>query len=94
VLALVILSVFAVEIAIYLSWDDVGAATISGPQGRYYLLFIPFLILALPRLALRQGADNPAPGSIEALLAMPAIVMALIDTGYLPWLIVHKFYLR
>lgn len=93
VLVLVIASIFAVEIAIYLSWDNVGAAIISGPQGRYYLLFIPFLMLALPRLRkYRQGEDLNR-WRIETLLALPAIIMALVDTGYLPWLIVHRFYL-
>ncbi|MDD2876282.1 MAG: DUF2142 domain-containing protein [Acidiphilium sp.] len=83
--ALVVASVLAVELAIYLSWDRVGSAAISGPQGRYYLLFLPFLMLAVPRLGGRSG---PA---LEGLSAMPAVVMAAIDMVYLPGLMLHRF---
>jgi hypothetical protein len=94
VLLLVIASVFAVELAIYLSWDNVGAPVIIGPQGRYYLLFVPFLLLALPRLGARLNTAHPgAACSLEAVLTLPAIIMAVADTGYLPWLLVHRFYL-
>lgn len=93
ILILVAASVIAVELAIYLSWDDVGAAAISGPQGRYYLLFIPFLMLAIPRLGERiAGRFGPgATGFAEALTALPAIVMAAIDMAYLPGLMLRRF---
>ncbi|MGC9269797.1 DUF2142 domain-containing protein, partial [Acidiphilium sp.] len=84
-LALVVVSVLAVELAIYLSWDNVGSAMISGPQGRYYLLFLPFLMLALPRLGGRFGPR------LEYLSLLPAVAMAVIDTVSLPALIAHRF---
>jgi hypothetical protein len=85
ILALVVLSVLAVEIAVYLSWDKVGSAMIYGPQGRYYLLFLPFLMLIIPRLGGRGGAIA-AP-----LSALPAVVMAAIDVWYLPGLLLRRF---
>ncbi len=94
ILVLIVITAFAVTLAIYLSWDPVGQTYIIGPQGRYFLLLIPFLMLALPRaggwLERRKGAARSA----EALLALPAIAMTLIDLGYLPWLIVQRFYLH
>jgi hypothetical protein len=85
VLALIIITGFAVDIAIYLSWDRVGQAYITGVQGRYYLLFVPFLMLALPRFNARFAG---------AVLTLPAVAMALVDIGYLPWLVVQRFYLH
>jgi hypothetical protein len=85
VVALVALSVLAVEIAIYLSWDKVGSPIIYGPQGRYYLLFLPFLMLAVPRLGGRIGR-MVAPWS-----ALPAVVLAAIDLWYVPGLLLRRF---
>lgn len=85
VLALVVVSVFAVELAIYLSWDRVGDAAITGPQGRYYLLFIPFLMLAVPRFPVRWAAWA------EAATALPAVALAAYDVIYLPGLMLRRF---
>jgi hypothetical protein len=100
ILLLIVVSVFALEIAMYLSWDQVGDPVITGLQGRYYLLFLPFLMLVVPRIGPRLNALSSAQRfwiaapCLEAVMTLPAIVMAVIDTGYLPWVIVHHFYLR
>ncbi len=100
VLLLIALSFFALAIAMYLSWDQVGDAVITGLQGRYFLLFVPFLMLAVPRIGWRldgrRGSERSwvAAHRLETALSVPAIAMAFIDIGYLPWLIVHHFYLR
>lgn len=93
ILVLVAASVIAVELAIYLSWDKVGTALIYGPQGRYYLLFIPFLMLAIPRFGARiAGRFGPGAGGLaEAATVLPAVAMAAIDIGYLPGLMLRRF---
>ncbi|MGC9270355.1 DUF2142 domain-containing protein, partial [Acidiphilium sp.] len=48
-LGLIGVSVLAMELSLYLSWTAVGATEIAGPSGRYFLLFLPFLLLVLPR---------------------------------------------
>jgi len=93
VVLLVLVSVFAVELAIYLSWDKVGTATIYGPQGRYYLPFLPFLMLALPRFGGRLGHrfGTIAPQMVEVIAALPAIALAAYDIFYLPALMRSHF---
>jgi hypothetical protein len=76
-----------IEIAFYLSWTDTGADMISGFQGRYLLLFLPFAIFALPPLPLRIKIPPIVP-------ALPAIAMGLIDVGYIPVKLVWNYYLH
>lgn len=93
--ALIIIGIIAMELAIYLSWTDVGSSVISGPSGRYYLLVIPFLMLALPRwgtsfdsLIRVQGAG----AVLEFALSIPAIAMAALDIVHLPAIMVKTFH--
>ncbi len=46
----VTLSAWAVMLAQYLGWTQVGATVIAGVQGRYFLPLLPFLALAIPCL--------------------------------------------
>lgn len=85
IVILVIISVWAVELAIYLSWDKVGSAALYGPQGRYYLPLIPFLLLAFPRVRVRWA------GFAEVITALPALALASYDIVYLPGLMLRKF---
>jgi uncharacterized membrane protein len=52
VLGLIIISgiVFAIYLAMYLVWSVVGDSTIKGVQGRYYLPFLPFVLIFLSQL--------------------------------------------
>ncbi|GBQ21377.1 DUF2142 domain-containing protein [Acidiphilium acidophilum] len=84
-IVLVSCSVIAIELAVYLSWDKVGSAVIYGPQGRYYLLFLPFLMLAIPRLGGRFSRV------MVAASVVPAVIMAVIDMFYLPGLMAQRF---
>ena len=94
VVLLVIASVWAMEISIYLSWTEVGAATITGPVGRYYLPIAPFLVFLLPPLGLRLDQRFGAAGVAGFLLTLPCIAMAAIDIFYLPHLVGKIFHLN
>jgi uncharacterized membrane protein len=85
VLLLLLLSVWAVTISLYLSWSPVGSATIEGVQGRYFLVLLPFLVLAVPRWR-RCNIPAIAP-------ALPAIALGIYDLGYVPVKIVSFFYI-
>lgn len=87
---IVIASLWAMMISLYLSWTEVGAAELTGPSGRYYLPLVPILALALPRLRwARLGRTRAA----EFLLTLPGIAMAVIDIFYLPDFIWKSFYI-
>jgi uncharacterized membrane protein len=85
VLLLLVLSVWAVTISLYLSWSLVGSATIEGVQGRYFLVLLPFLLLAVPHWR-RCNIPAIAP-------ALPAIALGIYDLGYVPMKIVSFFYI-
>ncbi|HTR17769.1 MAG TPA: DUF2142 domain-containing protein [Acetobacteraceae bacterium] len=87
-------SVIAVHIALYLSWTQVGAAVISGVQGRYFLPLVPFLPLLVPWLPaqLRQlPAWQRGLLLIEAGSILPALLLACYDTHALPALVLARF---
>jgi len=44
------LSAWAIMLAQYLGWTEVGATLIDGVQGRYFLPLVPFLAVAIPCL--------------------------------------------
>jgi len=44
------LSAWAIMLAQYLGWTEVGATLIDGVQGRYFLPLLPFLAVATPCL--------------------------------------------
>jgi uncharacterized membrane protein len=95
VLALVLFTIVAIELAQYLSWTKVGYAEIQGVTGRYLLLLVPFLILAAPRLGERIDRATNRPGiaaRLEAVSAIPAAIMAILDIRALPQLIGHIFH--
>jgi uncharacterized membrane protein len=79
------LAVWAVAISLYRSWTPVGGTMIQGVQGRYFLVLLPFLALAVPhwRNSLNISAIVPA---------LPAIALGIYDLGYLPLKIVTFYY--
>ena len=94
IVMLVIVSVVAMELALYLSWTRVGEPVISGPSGRYYLLFLPFLMLAIPRWGGKIDALIRVDGAaslVEFAFTLPAMIMAVLDIYYLPALVAKIF---
>lgn len=94
-LLLLLASVIAVCLSLYLSWTNVGATMLQGVQGRYFLPFVPFLPLLIPRPA------PPPPGAmarsavatgLALLLSAPALILSVVDIAILPAMIRHKFW--
>ncbi|MDE2239836.1 MAG: DUF2142 domain-containing protein, partial [Rhodospirillales bacterium] len=83
VLAVIILTAWLIMISFYLSWTNVGMDFIDGLQGRYALLLLPFLLLAIPAL----GGWLP-----EWVAAMPVLLMGGVDIGYVPLKILSFYY--
>jgi len=93
----VILSVWILIIAIYISWAMTGAVSAVGMTGRYFLLFPPFLMLGMPKFG--EFIDRKIPNlggsaGIEFLCIFPAIVMAFFDAAYIPAFVAQSFYLH
>ncbi len=82
--AVLFASMIAMELALYLTWTDVGKASIDGINGRYFLLFPPFLVLMLPGLGGRLAR-------LEAWLALPAMLLAVMDIYTLPALLLRTY---
>ncbi len=78
-IAVVVLAVIATIWAIYLSqyvtWTDVGKASIDGVTGRYLLPLIPMLAVVLPRLA------GPAGARVGRVLDLAPLLMLVLG-GY------------
>jgi uncharacterized membrane protein len=49
-LSIVLVSVFIIVLSLYLSWNPVGALSLEGIQGRYFIPLLPFGLLAFYRL--------------------------------------------
>jgi uncharacterized membrane protein len=47
----------------YLGWNPLGAETISGVQGRYFVPVLPLLLLALPAAGTRLPTESQAWGT-------------------------------
>jgi uncharacterized membrane protein len=83
---LLLLSVWAVAISMYVSWTWDGDAVIDGVQGRYFLLLLPFL---LPAVQPWRGWQN-----LPAITpALPAIALGLYDLGFVPMKIIAFYYM-
>jgi uncharacterized membrane protein len=95
VFALIGATIIAVELSLYLDWTNLGGTKIIGVQGRYYLLMVPFALLAVPRFGAwfnhrtgwRYGRD-----AASVLLTLPAILVAIKTALVLPTLIARSFY--
>jgi hypothetical protein len=78
-----------VTLALYISYTNVGLDYIDGVNGRYFLPFLAFLPLILPRLGARLGAKRA--DRLQALAALPALLMAASGAYLLPALIEHIY---
>jgi hypothetical protein len=61
----------------YLGWTPVGAERIPGVQGRYFLLMLPFALVALPRIPRvpERALALAVTASLAAVLAISAVAM-------------------
>ncbi len=80
-----LLACLTVMVSFYLSWTDVGGAMIEGLQGRYMLLLLPFMVLAMPSFLARLGVPAIIP-------ALPAIFLGLYDIGFVPLKMIIFYY--
>ena len=78
----------AICVSLYLSWTPVGFDHAEGVQGRYLLPFAPFLVLALPRLAIPGASVFRGIGLVAPGLAAIAGCVAM------PYLFLFYYYLR
>lgn len=81
-------------ITFYLDWTNVGAPAIDGIQGRYLLIFLPFMLFAIPHLQSVPGLTRLRFSVPPLLLALPAVAMGLFDIGYIPLKLVLHYYLH
>ena len=90
-----ILAWAATYAVLYLTWTPVGADSVDGVQGRYFLASTMLLVPALPALAfwVRAPRAAPTPG---AFLAAPAWLLlfgaAAASDWSLPQLVLTRFY--
>ena len=82
------------NITFYLDWTNVGAPDIDGIQGRYFLVFLPFLLFGIPHLSALPGLARVRFGLAPLLLALPSMGMAVFDIGYIPLKLVLNYYLH
>jgi hypothetical protein len=68
----------------YLGWTPVGAPSIPGVQGRYFLLMLPFALVALPRIPRvpERALALAVTASLALVLALSAV--AMLRTYYAP----------
>jgi hypothetical protein len=90
VMALILLTIWAIMIAAYMDWTLVGAPLIQGVQGRYLLVLLPFLLCAIPWL----GEDFELPPIHPLVPAGLTIVLGLFDLAYIPFKLVTAYYLH
>ena len=84
---LILLSSFmAIELSLYLTFSQAGVNLVSGVQGRYFLLLLPFCALPLSGV-LARVKPCPPPG----LLCLPAVMMAVLNSYVLPSFLYHFF---
>jgi hypothetical protein len=84
---LLVATVWGLMISFYPLWSNAGLDFIDGPQGRYFILLLPFLLFAVP--SWRGGWRVP-----PALPALPAIALGVFDLGFLPVKLAWSFYLH
>lgn len=80
----VALSAWAIMLAQYLGWTQVGATVIAGVQGRYFLPLLPFLAIAIPCLR---------PLRLPGLEAVP-LVAGLVSAATVPVVVALASLLR
>lgn len=82
-------SVIAIYMSQYLTWTRVGATTVVGPSGRYFLPLLPALILLCPSgIAARHAGLLRSGGFLliaaAALCSLAAVPLCVLDGFYIP----------
>jgi hypothetical protein len=94
VMGAIAVTFWLLNITFYLDWTNVGMPDIDGIQGRYLLIFLPFLIFAIPHVSALPGLRHARFALPPALLALPSLGMAVFDIGYIPLKLVLNYYLH
>jgi len=88
IMALLVLTYWLMLITLYMDWSLAGEGLlVYGFQGRYFLLMLPFLLLAVPGWRGRLVLPVWLP-------ALPVIGMGIFDLGYLPLQLINQHYLH
>jgi hypothetical protein len=87
ILAIIAVTVWAISVGMYLSWDNLGAPEFGGVQGRYLLPLLPFMLFVVPQI-------RAIPRLPVLLPALPAFALGLYDIGDIPVQLVRAFYLQ
>jgi Predicted membrane protein (DUF2142) len=86
---LALLALFAtfitVELALYVTFDTAGITKIIGVEGRYFLLFLPFLVFVF------QGGSGSARQRWAGWFCLPAVALAMVNVYALPDFVFHLF---
>lgn len=77
------LSAWAIMLAQYLGWTEVGATIITGVQGRYFLPLLPFLTVAIPCLRPLRLPDLVAIPLAAGALGAVTVPVAVALASYL-----------
>ncbi len=94
VMAAIGVTYWLLNIIFYLDWTNVGLPYIEGIQGRYLLIFIPFLLFAIPNLQSLPGLRRWRFALPPLLPALPAMALGLYDLGSIPLKLVLNYYLH
>jgi uncharacterized membrane protein len=94
VMGAVLVTYWLLEITFYLDWTEVGSPYIDGIQGRYLLIFLPFVLFAIPHVSALPGLGRVRFSVPPLLLALPSLGMGLFDVGYIPLKLVLNYYLH
>jgi hypothetical protein len=86
-LLILLACVMSVELSLYLTYTPAGETLISGVQGRYFLLLLPFCIFPLSWVTTRL----PWRWLPSGLFYLPAVTLALINTWALPFFLFQLF---
>jgi hypothetical protein len=80
----------AVELSLYITFDNAGQHLIIGVQSRYFLPFLPFFIFLLPWFGRLRGAATLT-AIPQGWFALPAVALALVNAWALPVFIFHLY---
>jgi uncharacterized membrane protein len=80
-------SILAISLAEYLIWTQVGSPKVDGPLARYYLPFVPFLLLFSSE---KLRAAKVATG--RGLMLSVSAALFLIVLLSPPWVLSHRLY--
>jgi uncharacterized membrane protein len=61
----------ALFVAAYFFWSHVGAETIWGVQGRYFLVLLPFAVVGVAQMSVTLGRER----LVNILLVLAAIIV-------------------